>query len=550
MHGYIRGAAFFIAAIAASLTTGCPPAQTPPSASFTASPRTGALPLSVSFTDTSNPGSEAITTWAWNFGDGGTSDRQNPTHVYTQPGVYDVRLSVTTPLGANETVSQAFITAYQGIPVILGNNAVLADEQPGYAITGVQTASLSGTTAPGGAPPQPGQVLVGGAGNGFARRVTGVTQSGNTFTASTENARLTEVFEQVDVTVSGKFSSQKISVPNVRALNESGMTANFNGSLTFAPEVTVDLRIENGAITAFSYEAAGRLNLEFDVDFSASSAGAAEDSVSLFEALGRNRPTVVASARAGGAPVLIQFVLDLNLVSEVTTAAGGNFEAGFDSERDIRIKAEYANGQWSSLDSVSLNPDVDTPSWNMTDDFEGRFYVEPTVTARLYGVDGPLLAAAPHGLFETMPEPAPLRASWKAVINARGEFGSEDLAPFGPGIASEYFPLTEGPTYPLWSFTAPQPILSVTPAEREVSAAAGTTTFTVSNTGTGSMPWTASRPSGVAWITGIALSPGGGGVTVTYAANTTGETRRANIIFTAEGAVGSPFAASVVQAAE
>lgn len=35
-----------------------------------------------------------ITSWLWNFGDGATSTEQNPTHTYTQPGVYIVTLTV------------------------------------------------------------------------------------------------------------------------------------------------------------------------------------------------------------------------------------------------------------------------------------------------------------------------------------------------------------------------------------------------------------------------------------------------------------------------
>jgi gliding motility-associated-like protein len=50
----------------------------------------------VSFTDQStiNPGN--ITGWYWSFGDGDTSTTQNPAHVYTSPGSYNVCLVVTS----------------------------------------------------------------------------------------------------------------------------------------------------------------------------------------------------------------------------------------------------------------------------------------------------------------------------------------------------------------------------------------------------------------------------------------------------------------------
>jgi len=66
-------------------------------AAFTASITSGPAPLTVQFTDTStvpNP-----TSWLWEFGDGTTSSAQNPSHTFTDDGVYTVRLSVTGSTG-------------------------------------------------------------------------------------------------------------------------------------------------------------------------------------------------------------------------------------------------------------------------------------------------------------------------------------------------------------------------------------------------------------------------------------------------------------------
>lgn len=55
----------------------------------------GCMPLVVSFTNTSTYG----VTYEWNFGDGGSSFEENPTHVYYQAGTYNVTLTVTGPGG-------------------------------------------------------------------------------------------------------------------------------------------------------------------------------------------------------------------------------------------------------------------------------------------------------------------------------------------------------------------------------------------------------------------------------------------------------------------
>lgn len=85
----------------------------PPASSFTATPQTGQTPLSVSFTDTSSPGSSPITEWLWDFGDGTTSTDQHPTRVYSNPGRYTVTLTVTTEDGESTSTRNELIRAVQ-----------------------------------------------------------------------------------------------------------------------------------------------------------------------------------------------------------------------------------------------------------------------------------------------------------------------------------------------------------------------------------------------------------------------------------------------------
>ncbi|UCH14415.1 MAG: PKD domain-containing protein, partial [Bacteroidales bacterium] len=61
-------------------------------AGFTASPTKGFLPLNVQFTDISIGD---ITSWSWNFGDGGTSGEENPLYTYNDQGIYSVTLTVS-----------------------------------------------------------------------------------------------------------------------------------------------------------------------------------------------------------------------------------------------------------------------------------------------------------------------------------------------------------------------------------------------------------------------------------------------------------------------
>jgi PKD repeat protein len=84
---------------------------TPPAgifASFTATPSTGASPLSVSFTDTTftdDPG--GVVAWDWDLDGDGVSDSalQNPTFTYPSCGSYDVTLTSTDLLNGSSTTT-------------------------------------------------------------------------------------------------------------------------------------------------------------------------------------------------------------------------------------------------------------------------------------------------------------------------------------------------------------------------------------------------------------------------------------------------------------
>src|SRR6476620_2256321 len=98
----------------------------PPAASFAASLTTACAPAAIQFTDhsTSPPGS-SVTSWQWDFGDGGTSTQQNPSHTYTNTGFYSVTLQITNSNGCKRTAS---IGRY--IRIVSGINVDFAFLQP------------------------------------------------------------------------------------------------------------------------------------------------------------------------------------------------------------------------------------------------------------------------------------------------------------------------------------------------------------------------------------------------------------------------------------
>ena len=102
----------------------------PPVAGFDADPTTGIRDLAVQFTDSS---SGPITGWAWDFGDGNSSDQQNPQHIYTLAGTYTVTLTVTGPGGSDSLSCTDCITVSEPAPIAAFTPSATSGE-PGLTV--------------------------------------------------------------------------------------------------------------------------------------------------------------------------------------------------------------------------------------------------------------------------------------------------------------------------------------------------------------------------------------------------------------------------------
>jgi PKD repeat protein len=94
-----------------------------PVANFLASPLSGTAPLTVTFTDLS---SGVPTSWAWDFGDGGSSTEQHPSHTYVQTGTFTVTLTVSNTVGSDTMVDENCVTVSEAgqdiyLPLIFKN---------------------------------------------------------------------------------------------------------------------------------------------------------------------------------------------------------------------------------------------------------------------------------------------------------------------------------------------------------------------------------------------------------------------------------------------
>jgi len=107
---------------------GTTPAPSLPQADFDLSPAQPRVGQPVSFTDNSSAPGGRLASWAWDFGDGGTSALQNPSHAYAAPGTYRVQLVVSDDAGQSATAAQT-LTVQAAAPPPLNGVVALAFSQ-------------------------------------------------------------------------------------------------------------------------------------------------------------------------------------------------------------------------------------------------------------------------------------------------------------------------------------------------------------------------------------------------------------------------------------
>jgi len=108
-------------------------------AAFAALPLAGPAPLDVTFVDQSLG---SPTAWLWQFGDGGTSNQQNPTHTYGV-GTFTVTLTVWSACGNDTEQKMAYVTVSEMEFHCIAGGDVAMDENEAVDVT-VDSIELDG----------------------------------------------------------------------------------------------------------------------------------------------------------------------------------------------------------------------------------------------------------------------------------------------------------------------------------------------------------------------------------------------------------------------
>lgn len=108
----------------------------PPQAVLTATPLTGEAPLNVAFSAAGSLDPEgAPLSYAWDFGDGATGSGLDTSHLYTQPGSFTARLTVTDAAGAKAEASTGIQVKQPAILTLVSSAVTLSARLRGTTVS-------------------------------------------------------------------------------------------------------------------------------------------------------------------------------------------------------------------------------------------------------------------------------------------------------------------------------------------------------------------------------------------------------------------------------
>jgi gliding motility-associated-like protein len=106
----------------------------------------GCFPLCVNFEDATTTTGGDIVSWSWDFGDGGTSNQQNPAYCYQQVGTFSPVLSIVDEFGCISNATAAgLISVSDDFPTAQFTSSSVLDCNPPINIT--MTNTSNGTSA-------------------------------------------------------------------------------------------------------------------------------------------------------------------------------------------------------------------------------------------------------------------------------------------------------------------------------------------------------------------------------------------------------------------
>ena len=265
-------------------------------------------------------------------------------------------------------------------------------------------------------PLKKGDVIVSSAGNGLLRKISSVTQSGDSIIVKTTAAALTDAVNKGTATFSETLSEQKIAkveyLKEGVVLDTSRMKSTENTNLNYTidtyldPEKTVHLTGDFSIITGLN----GNIQIGyvpprikvFSLTYDINQNLNLSEDIKLIDMSYKNEVKIASVyfqpiiATIAGVPVVLVPQLEIN--AGVSFEVNCNVSSGITQQMDYSIGIKYKDNQWTPVNEMNKSFNYTPP--HLSCNANARAYIRPQLNIRIYDVVAPYLYADLYGKIE------------------------------------------------------------------------------------------------------------------------------------------------------
>jgi len=342
-------------------------------------------------------------------------------------------------------------------------DVVVIDNLPSIDLDQVWNDVVSFFTGGTSTPFEVGDIIVGSGGGGFLRRVLAVDQRGDKLVTETEFASLAEAIDDGTLKGAVTFTPEDFAKANVPLAKAGGVTIDLSGivlyskdgitvsisqgSITYAPKVSLDASFSNHKLVSFEAVSEGDLILDLNVCVQASAAATLNYEVDIIPPITQPFVFYIGPVPVAGTASLR---FPFGIAGSVSGAASAT--TGFDSDTYLKMGASYSDGKWTNLsDFGTFDPNPHPLVVSISSGAGLDIYVKPTAGLNLYGCSDLTGFVQPYVAADAQLVPSPFTFVLTAGIN--GGIGYE-LGIFDINLIDKdwFFP---GPQWELYRYSVP-----------------------------------------------------------------------------------------------
>ena len=274
---------------------------------------------------------------------------------------------------------------------------------------------------------QPGDLVVGGNGTGFLRRVVGVQQQGDQIVVMTAPAALSDALVQADYGSQLVDDKSDLSGPSLDGvfvgLGDTELEAGGNvtakitsGQLSFHPGLDLQLQVRDHAVQRFDLVASGALDADLAIHVEGNGATDATFSKELWES-----PSKTFVQMVGYVPVVE--VVKVVVTADVDIGSDDgifSLDVGASGHAQLDVGKRYIDGTWYSANGHTLTLDRSGPTFTGSTSAHVAVDIGVELEVNFYDLAGPFVSFAPKLEADYVPGQG-VTAAW----GLEGEFGGQ-----------------------------------------------------------------------------------------------------------------------------